>query len=553
MKDKKAFGSFIKEKRIEKNFSQKDLADLLFVTEGAVSKWERGVSFPDITLISDICRILEVTEHELIESSNDFEYRKIKKDAYVFNRMKKTTFWTINICYILALLTCFIVNLAVNHTLSWFFIVLSSIICAYTFLPTVLYFVKKYKTIIFAGSTFLSLFLLFLTCSIYTTNYWFLIPTISLLLLYFIIFYPILFFKQKKYLEKDKYDKLSKYFLLTYTIGIFVLILLLLLVIYCYSKFNIILGIIILGGIIMVPLIFGIINLFNKNLNKICLLSLASIIVVVLLVSIVRILYLKGTEILSTYNINVEYNEIIIDSEVYDINIHLSNENKIIYKSNKKIYFDIEVVDEKLKLKQIDERKFYDKFFDFNKLYVDIYLTKDTIKLLEIENNTGDVWCEKGFVFENVLINNSTGDIKLESNIQNDLEVTCSTGDIKLKNINILGNTILKTNTGDIYFHNVNCGSLEVKVKTGDTHLVDTIVKNDFTLNGRTGNVILESFDASNINIKVTTGNIQGTLLSSKFFIAKSDTGPVIVPETREGGECRLITDTGKIIISYIS
>lgn len=551
MKDKKAFGSFIKEKRIEKNFSQKDLAVLLFVTEGAVSKWERGISYPDITLISDICRVLEVTEHELIESSNDFEYRKIKKDAYVFNRMKKTTFWTINICYILALISCFIVNLAVNHTLSWFFIVLASVICAYTFLPTVLYFVNKYKKLIFAGSTFLSMFLLFLTCSIYSKNYWFLIPTFSVLLLYFITFYPILFFEQKKYLEKDKYDKLSKYFLLTYTIGIFVLILLLLLVIYCYSKFNIILGIIILGGIVLVPLIFGIINLFNKNLNKICLLSLASIIAIVLLVSIVRTLYLKGTETLNTYNINAEYNEIIIDSKIYDINIHLSNENKIIYKSNKKINFDIEVVDEKLKLKQIDERKFYDKLFDFSKLYVDIYLTKDTIKSLEIKNDTGDISCGKGFIFGNIVIDNSTGGIKLESSIQNDLEITCSTGNIKLKSINIFGKTKLKTSTGDIYFYNVNCGSLEVKVKTGNTHLVDTIVKNDFILNGSTGNIILESFDASNININVTTGNIKGTLLSSKFFIAKSDTGLVIVPETRDGGECRLITGTGDIIIEY--
>lgn len=551
MKDKKAFGSFIKEKRIEKNFSQKDLADFLFVTEGAVSKWERGISYPDITLISDICRILEVTEHELIESSNDFEYRKIKKDAYVFNRMKKTTFWTINICYILALISCFIVNLAVNHTLSWFFIVLASVTCAYTFLPTVLYFVNKYKKLIFAGSTFLSMFLLFLTCSIYTKNYWFLIPTISVLLLYFIIFYPILFFEQKKYLEKDKYDKLSKYFLLTYTIGIFVLILLLLFVIYCYSKFNIILGIIILGGIVLLPLIFGIINLFNKNLNKICLLSLASIIAIVLLVYIVRTLYLKGTETLNTYNINTEYNEIIIDSKIYDINIHLSNENKIIYKSNKKINFDIEVVNEQLKLKQIDERKFYDKLFDFSKLYVDIYLTKDTIKSLEIKNNTGDISCGKGFIFGNIVIDNSTGGIKLESSIQNDLEITCSTGNIKLKNINIFGKTKLKTSTGDIYFYNVNCGSLEVKVKTGNTHLVDTIVKNDFILNGSTGNIILESFDASNININVTTGNIKGTLLSSKFFIAKSDTGLVIVPETRDGGDCRLTTDTGNIIIEY--
>ena len=44
MTDKKTFGSFIKSKRTEKNYSQKALAELLCVTEGAVSKWERGGS-----------------------------------------------------------------------------------------------------------------------------------------------------------------------------------------------------------------------------------------------------------------------------------------------------------------------------------------------------------------------------------------------------------------------------------------------------------------------------------------------------------------------------
>ena len=38
MTDKKTLGSFIKAKRIENNYSQKALAELLFVTEGAVSK-----------------------------------------------------------------------------------------------------------------------------------------------------------------------------------------------------------------------------------------------------------------------------------------------------------------------------------------------------------------------------------------------------------------------------------------------------------------------------------------------------------------------------------
>ena len=139
MKDKKTFGNFIKQKRIEKNYSQKELANLLFVSESAVSKWERGLSYPDITLLSDLCKILEVSEKELIECSNDVEYRKIKKDAKAYNKIKKTTFWSVNICYITALLVCFIVNLAVNHTLSWFFIVLSSLICEQTSLATLIF------------------------------------------------------------------------------------------------------------------------------------------------------------------------------------------------------------------------------------------------------------------------------------------------------------------------------------------------------------------------------------------------------------------------------
>lgn len=44
MIDKKTFGLFIKSKRLEKNYSQKELAELLYVTEWAISKWERGVS-----------------------------------------------------------------------------------------------------------------------------------------------------------------------------------------------------------------------------------------------------------------------------------------------------------------------------------------------------------------------------------------------------------------------------------------------------------------------------------------------------------------------------
>ena len=37
-------GGFIKELRKEKDMTQKQLADLLHITDRAVSKWERGLS-----------------------------------------------------------------------------------------------------------------------------------------------------------------------------------------------------------------------------------------------------------------------------------------------------------------------------------------------------------------------------------------------------------------------------------------------------------------------------------------------------------------------------
>lgn len=46
--DKKAFGSFIAELRKEKGMTQKELAEKLFVSDKAVSKWETGGSIPDV-------------------------------------------------------------------------------------------------------------------------------------------------------------------------------------------------------------------------------------------------------------------------------------------------------------------------------------------------------------------------------------------------------------------------------------------------------------------------------------------------------------------------
>ena len=66
--DAKKFGCFVAERRKELHMTQKDLATKIQVTDKAVSKWERGLGFPDINTIGDLADALEISISELMRS-----------------------------------------------------------------------------------------------------------------------------------------------------------------------------------------------------------------------------------------------------------------------------------------------------------------------------------------------------------------------------------------------------------------------------------------------------------------------------------------------------
>ena len=72
--DKAKFGAFVAELRKEKGLMQKDLAQKLYVSDKAVSKWERGLSIPDVAILVPLADILGVTVTELLEC------RRLPKD-----------------------------------------------------------------------------------------------------------------------------------------------------------------------------------------------------------------------------------------------------------------------------------------------------------------------------------------------------------------------------------------------------------------------------------------------------------------------------------------
>ncbi len=70
-------GNFISELRRKKKLTQQELAKKLGVTDKAVSKWERGLSCPDISLLIPISDILGVTINELLIGENISEINDI--------------------------------------------------------------------------------------------------------------------------------------------------------------------------------------------------------------------------------------------------------------------------------------------------------------------------------------------------------------------------------------------------------------------------------------------------------------------------------------------
>ena len=188
---KQAFGRFIITKRQAVGLTQRDLAGRLFVTESAVSKWERGLSYPDITLVDALARELGVSEGELINASDDHVSRDLARDALGYRRWKAAIFWTTAIAYAAALLTCFVVNLSVAHTLSWFWIVVTAVAAAFSLTTLPLLRVRP-KGWIALGAFVLSIFALLSVVWLQNGHgSWLPVPITAILFAVVVIFGPI--------------------------------------------------------------------------------------------------------------------------------------------------------------------------------------------------------------------------------------------------------------------------------------------------------------------------------------------------------------------------
>lgn len=91
--DNVKIGKLIAKCRRDKKKTQKELAELLGVTDKSVSKWENGVCLPDVSLYMELCDILGITLNEFFlgEKIEDKDFKK-QADENLLKALESSTF-----------------------------------------------------------------------------------------------------------------------------------------------------------------------------------------------------------------------------------------------------------------------------------------------------------------------------------------------------------------------------------------------------------------------------------------------------------------------------
>ena len=82
-------GKFIAERRREKNYTQEQLAQILGISNKAISKWETGKCMPDYAIVKDLCDALEITIAELLEGKKADESMSICHEEQMLDLIKR--------------------------------------------------------------------------------------------------------------------------------------------------------------------------------------------------------------------------------------------------------------------------------------------------------------------------------------------------------------------------------------------------------------------------------------------------------------------------------
>lgn len=308
----------------------------------------------------------------------------------------------------------------------------------------------------------------------------------------------------------------------------------------------------------------------------------------------------------STHPVAGEFTAISVETSLANVTVLPSEDGtcRAVLCEQEGLTHTVAVEDGTLRITETDTRRWYEKLINLRSPSITLYLPEGSYGALTVSLSTGDVTLSEGFTFASLTLRGSTGDVACRADVLGAIDVRLSTGDVLLEGISAgaitltastgdtaltgvtctsltssrstghtrldgmsaEGDVTLTSSTGRIGLSRVSAGALSLYVSTGRTDLADvtattltsegdtgdvtlinTVLSGAMSITRSTGDVTLTRCDATELLITTDTGDVEGTLLTEKIFIPRTDTGKIAVPETVTGGRCKVTTDTGDI------
>lgn len=140
--DQVKIGTFIAQCRKEKKLTQAQLAEMLNITDRAVSKWETGKSMPDSSIMLELSEILGITVNELLSGERictECYEKKADENLIALKKQEENNKANRNMMILvlfsamllIGITVSLICDLAISGCLTWSRIVIASILLAW--------------------------------------------------------------------------------------------------------------------------------------------------------------------------------------------------------------------------------------------------------------------------------------------------------------------------------------------------------------------------------------------------------------------------------------
>ena len=270
-----------------------------------------------------------------------------------------------------------------------------------------------------------------------------------------------------------------------------------------------------------------------------------------------------------------EINTISMDLSISNVSFKVGESAKVVCKESDKYHHEVSFNEENKALSV--NFKMAKKWYEFSDLFqpkfaVEVYLPSGSYETLNIKHSTGDINVDKGFTFNSIDLDGSTGDVEVKCNVVENAKIKQSTGDVtisdmnaasistevstgktSIKNVVVSGDVQLKASTGKVNVENLTCKNLTINASTGDIKLKDSLMSGKMDLKTGTGDVDIIDSDAAEVSIETDTGDVDATFLTIKNVDYHTDTGKLNIDKELDreaGGKCIVKTDTGNIKLS---